>query len=148
MAIGSSDFSKNSVTALQYRQDQQPVSEEFLEAKKQESKQVNGLNGAEAQKQRKEADLEKKGQEERQSNIVVDEKKASDVSDKMSALNVQLSFEIAKDGDTNVVKVVDQNTGDVVRQIPSEEFLKMSERIDEIITELGDIKGSLVNNRV
>lgn len=64
----------------------------------------------------------------------------------MSQLNVQLTFEMTDDRKKNIVKVLDQTTGDVVRQMPTEEFLKMSERIDAIMDQLSDIKGALVNN--
>jgi len=46
------------------------------------------------------------------------------------------------------VKVLDQDTGELVRQIPTEEFVEMSERIQALLSELGDIKGALVNREV
>jgi len=70
------------------------------------------------------------------------------MNQKMSQLNVHLTFEMTEDRAQNIVKVLDQTTGDVVRQIPTEEFLKMSDRIDAIMSQLSDIKGTLVNSEV
>jgi len=70
------------------------------------------------------------------------------VNKKMSQLNVRLRFEMTEDRSKNIVKVMDQTTGDVVRQMPTEEFLKMSERIDAIMDQLSDIKGALFNSEV
>ena len=65
---------------------------------------------------------------------------------KLSQLNVQLTFEITDERAQNIVRVLDRETGELVRQIPTEDFLKMSERIEEIMDQLTDIKGTLVNS--
>jgi len=44
-----------------------------------------------------------------------------------------LSFSVEKNIDKVVVSVVDKNTGDLVRQIPTPEALKIAEYIDGII---------------
>lgn len=58
----------------------------------------------------------------------------------MEALNRQyigLNFSIDKETESTVVKVTDMNTKKLVRQIPSEEFLKMSERLDDLQAKTG-----------
>jgi Uncharacterized flagellar protein FlaG len=77
-----------------------------------------------------------------------EESQTDEVNLKMRQLNVSLSFELSEEGGDNVVKVIDRETGDLVRQIPTEEFLKISKRIDDIFEEVSDLKGSLVNSEV
>lgn len=146
MSIGSSDFSKPSLSNLQLRQDQQVAVESFQLNKQQEAKAVQA--GADTQGTAQDnagQDSDPKG--DKKAAPTVDSNKAKEVSQKMGQLNVQLSFEVSDDGADSIVKVIDQETGKVVRQIPSEEFLKMSSRIDDVLNELGDIKGALVSNQ-
>jgi flagellar protein FlaG len=50
----------------------------------------------------------------------------------MKSMNRSLRFSIDDKSKEVVVKVVDENTGDVLMQIPSEEVLKLRERLDEM----------------
>lgn len=43
-----------------------------------------------------------------------------------------LQFEVDEESDRTIVRVVDSETGDVVRQIPAEEFLQMAKRMEEL----------------
>lgn len=43
-----------------------------------------------------------------------------------------LQFEVDEESNRTIVRVVDSQTGDVVRQIPAEEFLKMAKRMEEL----------------
>ena len=45
--------------------------------------------------------------------------------------NIGLAFSFDKDTDNTIVKVTDLNTKKLVRQIPSEEFLELSKRLNE-----------------
>ncbi|MDD6546511.1 MAG: flagellar protein FlaG [Succinivibrionaceae bacterium] len=69
--------------------------------------------------------------------------------------DVSLDFAIDKDSGVNVITVTERSTGDVIRQIPNEEFIEMKKRIDEILKEGGAeeeagsmIKGLLVDRKV
>jgi flagellar protein FlaG len=140
MSINSSDFSKSSVGALPARQDYR-ADENFKALRQASTKAIQTL-----------ADSNKTSQGGSNSqgfsgSIKIDPQKVEDANKKMSQLNVQLSFEVSEDRSQNIVKVLDQTTGDVVRQMPTEEFLKMSERIDAIMSQLSDIKGTLVNSQ-
>lgn len=44
----------------------------------------------------------------------------------------ELRFNIDKDTDKTVVKIVDSTTGDLIRQIPSEEMLAIAKALDHI----------------
>lgn len=149
MAIGINDVSKNAVESLPFRQDQKVLNDELVALNKQDIKKVKATEKSELDHQRNAKDVDK---EDKKDNLKEPEKVSSDMVDsatsKMSLLNVQLSFEISENGKDDIIKVIDKETGEEVRQIPSEEFLRMSDRIDDIISELSEIKGSLVNNRV
>lgn len=146
MTIGS-DFSKTSLSAFHTGQEKQVTEQEFLQKKHKEAQVVAEL--ADSNKTSNEQDSSRFEYSESKTNEAqVDTPIVEDVNFKMRQLSVGLSFEVAEDGKENVVKVIDQETGDLVRQIPSEEFLEMSKRLDEIFGELKDLKGNLVNSEV
>lgn len=140
MSINTSDFSKQSI-GYSVSPDQR-ASEEFATIRQARAKVVQDM-----------ADTAKTNQEDkdtRSSNSPerVEPRDIEIMNEQMSQLNVQLTFEMTEEREQNIVKVLDQSTGDVVRQIPTEEFLKMSERIDAIMSQLSDIRGTLVNSEV
>lgn len=51
-----------------------------------------------------------------------------------------IQFDINEQGSRVVVRVVEQDSGDVIRQIPSEEALRIAERLDEVQGRLLDQK--------
>ncbi|AEF55817.1 flagellar protein FlaG [Marinomonas posidonica] len=139
MSINSSDFSKQSVGVVATRQDQR-MGEQFRSQQDAGAKTVQNLS-----------DSNKANNQNKQGftgTTKIDREAVESANRKMSQLNVQLSFEMTEDRSKNIVKVLDQATGDVVRQMPTEEFLKMSERIDAIMNQLSDVKGTLVNSEV
>ena len=144
----SSDFSRNSLSSLQTGQQTQVIEQEFVEAKQKESQVVkqSADTSSTSDDSKTGSDL---ASENSSSGIeLVNEAKMEEVNVKMRQLSVGLSFEMTEDGSDNIVKVVDQDTGDLVRQIPSEEFLEMSKRLDSIFGELSDLKGNLINSEV
>ncbi|BFM50859.1 flagellar protein FlaG [Marinomonas sp. THO17] len=139
MSINSSDFSKQSVGVVATRQDQR-MGEQFRAQQEVNAKTVRNLsdsNKANSQDNHGYTGAAK-----------VDKELIDSANRTMSQLNVHLSFEMTEDRSKNIVKVLDQTTGDVVRQMPTEEFLKMSARIDAIMSQLSDVKGTLVNSEV
>lgn len=62
--------------------------------------------------------------------------------------NRNLAFSIDEDTQRSVVTVKDSESGDVIRQIPSEEVLKLAERIKSLQEDIGSSVGVLVNNKV
>ncbi|WP_026375635.1 flagellar protein FlaG [Aestuariibacter salexigens] len=71
----------------------------------------------------------------------------ADISDFVQAQNRQLSFSIDEDSRRSVVKVTDSESGEVIRQIPSEEVLALSERIKELQSDVGAAVGVLFNRQ-
>ena len=70
------------------------------------------------------------------------------LSDFASTTNRQLNFSIDEGSDKQVVKVTDAESGEVIRQIPSEEILRLSERLRELQSDLGATVGILFNKQV
>jgi flagellar protein FlaG len=72
----------------------------------------------------------------------------AEVSDFVQARNRQLDFSIDEKSQRSVVKVTDSESGDVIRQIPSEEVLALSERIRDLQSDVGAAVGVLFNKQV
>ncbi len=58
---------------------------------------------------------------------------ASEMQVRLSRLNTELRLEVDRKSDRVIVKIVDQGTKQVIRQIPSEELLAISERLEEFV---------------
>ncbi|MBJ7549119.1 flagellar protein FlaG [Marinomonas ostreistagni] len=144
----SSDFSRSSLSSLQTGQQTQVSEQEFVEAKQKESQVIKQSADISNTSEDSKSGNDLASSESSSSQELVDEAKMEEVNVKMRQLSVGLSFEMTEDGSDNIVKVVDQETGDLVRQIPSEEFLEMSKRLDSIFGELTDLKGNLINSEV
>jgi len=65
-----------------------------------------------------------------------EEKKLKDAADKanefVKSINQELQFSVDKDTGQTVVKVMDKQSGDVIRQIPSKEMLDLAKAMDTI----------------
>ncbi|GAC20844.1 flagellar protein FlaG [Paraglaciecola arctica] len=60
----------------------------------------------------------------------------------------QLNFSVDEGSNKQVVKVTDSESGKIIRQIPTEEVLKLSERLQDLQTEVGTAVGLLFNKQV
>ncbi|MGI2197833.1 flagellar protein FlaG [Shewanella baltica] len=60
------------------------------------------------------------------------EQVATGLSDMMSLMRKGLAFKVDDNSGVNVVSVMDIDSGDVIRQIPSEEALKLAEKLSEV----------------
>lgn len=84
----------------------------------------------------------------RQSENPVDIQTAvEEITEFVQARNRQLAFSIDEESQRSVVKVTDAESGEVIRQIPSEEVLALSERIRELQTDVGAAVGVLFNKQ-
>ncbi|KZM40983.1 hypothetical protein OA92_15525 [Marinomonas sp. SBI22] len=144
MAIGSSDLLKSSMDLGVGQQLQHSRAESFAQEKTRETKTVTSLREG----QNVQADARYMQRDVNEKKEKVDFQQLMDSTKSMAQLNIKLSFDVSSANKDNVVKVLDQETGEVVRQIPTEEFVEMSERIQALLSELGDIKGALVNREV
>jgi flagellar protein FlaG len=60
----------------------------------------------------------------------------------------QLNFSVDEGSNRQVVRVTDAESGKIIRQIPSEEILRLSERLQDFQTEVGSAVGLLFNKQV
>jgi len=59
-----------------------------------------------------------------------------------------LQFSVNTEADKTVIKVVDSNSGDLIRQIPSEEIVRFAERLREDAEQVGQVVGMLIDSRI
>ena len=76
------------------------------------------------------------------------ESAVDEVSEFVQAQNRNLNFSFNEESNRSVVKVTDSETGELIRQIPSEEVLKLSEKIRDLQTDVGAAVGVLFNKEV
>lgn len=69
------------------------------------------------------------------------------INDFVQSKNRQLNFSIDEDSGRQVVKVTDAGSGDIIRQIPTPEVLKLSARILELQSDLGSAVGLFFDNQ-
>ena len=62
--------------------------------------------------------------------------------------NRNLAFSIDENTERSVVTVLDSDSGEVIRQIPSEEILVLAKRIQELQQDIGSSVGVLIDNQV
>ena len=60
------------------------------------------------------------------------EQVASELSDMMSLMRKGLAFKVDDKSGLHVVSVMDIDSGDVIRQIPSEEALRLAQKLTEV----------------
>lgn len=74
---------------------------------------------------------------------------ALEVSNRLSTMQVRsLQFTASKEDGRTIIKVVDTQNDEVIRQIPSEEFVKMAERISDLTQQLDSAQGLLFESKV
>jgi flagellar protein FlaG len=70
-----------------------------------------------------------------------------DISEFLQSRNTKLVFSVDEASERPVVTVKDAASGDVIRQIPSEEVLKFAGRINELQSEFGSSVGILLKGQ-
>jgi flagellar protein FlaG len=68
------------------------------------------------------------------------EKVAQQLQDFVGEMNRGLEFLVDKDSGRDVIKVIDKNSGDLVKQFPSEEVLTLVAKLSEMVGGLVDAK--------
>ena len=64
------------------------------------------------------------------------------------SLQRELSFSVDEGSGRTVVRVIDSETGDVVRQIPTDQMLRLARQIDIILSEVGEqVSGLLLEEQ-
>ena len=93
-------------------------------AKDAEGKEVNKRLQAEVTDANSDNKLAEDGKKEIDTAV-------ENVNDFFQTVNRTLEFKLDEDSETMVVQVTDSETKEVVRQIPSEEFLQLAQRLEE-----------------
>ena len=128
------------------------------------SKAVNETSGAvavqgkqNAQVLQFEADKLKAGDQDRQNAAEQQDKsvtqqalqQALDTTNELASMQTRkLEFSSSDDSGRMVVKVLDTENNEVIRQIPSEEFIRVSEKINSLTQELDSAQGFLFESKV
>lgn len=79
------------------------------------------------------------------------ERSLSNFFDEISVNKLQLrslEFSVGEYKGRAVVKVIDKENDEVIRQIPSEDFIKMTQKIDMLSDEMHKAKGVLLDSKV
>lgn len=76
------------------------------------------------------------------------ESAAREVESFLQVQNRNLAFSVDENTNRSVVTVKDSASGDVIRQIPSDEVLKLAERIKNLQEDVGSSVGVLLNKQV
>jgi len=95
-------------------------------------------NSAETQKDKQDEEIKK---EEKKATKDELQDLTKQLNKEMSPLNPDIKFQYDDKVNELVVNVVDKNTDKVIRKIPSEEALKIMEKMRELVGALFDDKG-------
>lgn len=99
-----------------------------------QSKQIRGTENQPPQNESQSAGVQQAP--ERLSNAPLDQRAVEEAVQKVqktvSALNSALQFQIDKDTDKLVIKIVDTNTKEVIKQIPPQEILEIAKALDKL----------------
>ncbi len=68
-------------------------------------------------------------------------KTVSNLNEQMKSLDTNITFGFNDKIDTMFVSVIEKSTGKVIRKIPTEEAMKLSEKMKEIVGMIFDKKG-------
>jgi flagellar protein FlaG len=105
---------------------------------------------AEGQKQTKDISVPAEIEKRESVNVSAEqiETAVSQLSDFVQTNSRQLNFSVDEGSNKQVVKVTDAESGKIIRQIPSEEVLALSERLQDLQTEVGTAVGLLFSKQV
>ena len=140
------NFASNRVSVNRETESQQIKSDdksnsESIESRKPNVGSVNEQNNTQANAQAADTvDREVQGQSL--------ELAVKEVESFLQVQNRNLSFSIDDKTERAVVTVKDSSSGDVIRQIPSEEVLQLADRIKSLQEDIGSSVGVFINNKV
>ena len=84
---------------------------------------------------------------EQRNNTLDIEEASRDIEQFLQSQNRSLAFSVDETTNRSVVTVTESGSGDVIRQIPSEEVLRLAERLEELRSDVGSSVGVLFDNR-
>ena len=106
-----------------------------------ETQKAQMAKGAEeVNKEGKENEIQKELKEIKELPKNIIEEAAKNLEKKLSMLNSQLKIETDEETGIQVVRIIDKNTKEVIRQLPPEAILKIAKYVDELTGMLFDTK--------
>ena len=106
-----------------------------------QSEQQNDVINTQVRQQN--ADNQSSERQDRDIELAVQE-----VQSFLQVQNRNLDFSFDENSNRSVVTVKDSSSGDVIRQIPSDEVLRLAERIQDLQQDIGSSVGVFVNRQV
>lgn len=58
---------------------------------------------------------------------------AEQIENYLKEINIRLSFEVDKETEDVIVRIVNRETGELIRQIPPDELLKLRQKLEELV---------------
>jgi len=101
---------------------------------------VTGISETKVRTEIKREENEEKAAQESKANVNVEEI-VEKIQKRISSYNTSLEFKMDKEGKPPIVVVTDKETGQVIRQIPSEEVIQLRNRME-------DLMGLIYNGRI
>lgn len=117
---------------------------------------INGLDGTKPadshpnQERKQEASHDAVSAPSRRQKVSLPEleRLVENLNEAVASNDQQLRFEIDKETGSHVIKVVDRNTLEVIRQLPNEELLNIKRALQESLEKNRPLKGVLLDARV
>ena len=120
----SESSGKPSLATVVAESDKEQAIQNNAEANETKAEHQKAENIAEVKKQVEQALIEEK-------NVESAQKVAQQLQDFVSSLNKNLRFSVDEKSGREVISVVDKASGELIRQIPSEEMLELASRISK-----------------
>jgi flagellar protein FlaG len=79
------------------------------------------------------ANEEEKGKQQKKISVDEAQKKVQHINEQLKAMHTELSFSVDKETDKVVLKILNSKTGEVIRQIPAEDALRISSHISRLL---------------
>ncbi|MBT0584959.1 flagellar protein FlaG [Alteromonas oceanisediminis] len=108
--------------------------------------ELQRFNEAASQTQENARDADNRDSEQRNTTLELEDA-TREIEQFLQVQNRSLSFSVDENTDRSVVTVTEAESGDVIRQIPSEEVLRLAERLKDLQADVGSSVGVLFNNR-
>lgn len=147
MEIQYSPFTQN--TTLSEQQGNDPSLKSGIDLEGATKRSGTAIDG---QLQKNSVDLVKELEEGADSSIsngsLELEEAVNKVESFLSSQNRDLSFTIDDETKRTIVTVKESSSGEVIRQIPSEEVLKLASRIQELQEDVGNSVGVFINSEI
>ena len=137
----------NKTTPLAKGADQQLTNADVEQAAKVSSAPADILNTVSGEVPLTEQQQQQSQQDEQ--SVLQSMQRLADSSNQLAELQTRgLEFSTAQESGRTVVKVIDKENGELIRQIPSEEFMQMADKISDLSEQINVAQGLLFESKV